>query len=108
MLEKLGIRCDVAANGREALEMLELLPYDLVFMDCQMPEMNGHEAAVEIRRRETGSRRVTIVAMTAQATVESREQCMKSGMDGFLSKPVVIEELIKVLSRCAESSGVES
>ena len=108
MLEKLGIRCDVAANGREALEMLELLPYDLVFMDCQMPEMTGHEAAVEIRRRETGSRHVTIVAMTAQATVESREQCMKSGMDGFLSKPVGIEELMKVLSRCAESSGVES
>lgn len=98
MLEKLGIRCDVAANGREAVEMLELLPYDLVFMDCQMPEMNGHEAILEIRRRESGSRRVTIIAMTAQATVESREDCMKSGMDGFLSKPVIIEELIKVLN----------
>jgi signal transduction histidine kinase/DNA-binding response OmpR family regulator len=99
MLEKLGIRCDVAANGREAVEMVGMLPYDLVFMDCRMPEMNGLEAAVEIRRREDPSRRVTIVAMTAQATVESRAECMESGMDEFVTKPVVIEELIDVLTR---------
>jgi signal transduction histidine kinase/DNA-binding response OmpR family regulator len=99
MLEKLGIRCDVAANGREAVEMVGMLPYDLVFMDCRMPEMNGTDAAVEIRRREDAGRRVTIVAMTAEATVESREECMASGMDEFVTKPVVIEELIDVLTR---------
>jgi signal transduction histidine kinase/DNA-binding response OmpR family regulator len=98
MLDKLGIRSDVAANGREAVEMVELLPYDLVFMDCQMPEMNGYDATLEIRRRERGDRRVTIVAMTAQATVESRAECLDSGMDDFVSKPVVVEELIKVLA----------
>ncbi|HTS76662.1 MAG TPA: response regulator [Bryobacteraceae bacterium] len=105
MLEKLGIRCDVAANGREALELMELLPYDLVFMDCQMPEMTGEEAAVEIRRREGPRRRVRIVAMTALTTVESRERCLASGMDAFLSKPVVIEELIEVLSRWSPQTG---
>jgi signal transduction histidine kinase/CheY-like chemotaxis protein len=99
MLEKLGIRSDVAANGREAVEMTELLPYDLVFMDCQMPEMNGYEAAAEIRRRQTPDRRVTIVAMTAHAMIESRTQCMESGMDDFVSKPVIVEELINVLTR---------
>jgi len=101
MLEKLGIRCDVAANGREAVEMVGMLPYDLVFMDCRMPEMNGTDAAAEIRRREDAGRRVTIVAMTAEATVESRAECMASGMDEFVTKPVAIEELIDVLTRRA-------
>src|SRR5208283_4131467 len=66
MLEKLGVRADVAANGREAVEMFELLPYDAVFMDCQMPEMNGYEAATEIRRREGGQRHIAIIAMTEE------------------------------------------
>jgi CheY-like chemotaxis protein len=101
MLEKLGIRSDVAANGREAVAMVKMLPYDLVFMDCQMPEMNGYDATVEIRRKESADRRVTIVAMTAQATTDSRAQCMESGMDDFVSKPVVVEELINVLTKWA-------
>ena len=67
MLERLGLRADVAANGREAVRMFELLPYDLVFMDCQMPEMDGYEAAQEIRRREGPGRHVAIIAMTADA-----------------------------------------
>lgn len=97
MLEKMGIRADVAANGREAVEMVQMLPYDLIFMDCQMPEMNGYDATAEIRRTERAVRRRTIVAMTAEATVESRARCLASGMDDFMSKPVVLEELIKVL-----------
>jgi len=101
MLDKLGIRCDVAANGREAVEMIELLPYDLVFMDCHMPEMTGEQAAVEIRRREPPGRRVAIVAMTAQATVENRERCYAAGMDAFVTKPVAMEGLIEVLTRWA-------
>src|SRR5262249_8006273 len=105
----LGIRCDVAANGREAVDMIETLPYDLVFMDCHMPEMNGHDATGEIRRRERPGRRVTIIAMTAQATVESRNQCLESGMDDFVSKPVIIEELINVLTKwTAPHQPVES
>ncbi len=109
MLEKLGVRADVAANGREAVEMIELLPYDLVFMDCQMPEMNGYEAAAEIRRRESTERHVTIVAMTAHAMIESRTQCLESGMDDFVAKPVIVEELINVLTRwTAPSHPVES
>jgi signal transduction histidine kinase/DNA-binding response OmpR family regulator len=101
MLEKLGIRCDIAANGREAVEMVEMLPYDLVFMDCQMPEMDGYDAAAEIRRTERPDRHLVIVAMTAQATVESRTRCLTSGMDDFVSKPVILEDLIKVLGTWA-------
>ena len=101
MLEKLGIRCDVAANGREAVDMLEMLPYDLLFMDCQMPELNGYDATAELRRRERSGQHVTIIAMTAQVTVESRTQCLDSGMDDFVSKPVSVEELIKVLNKWA-------
>ncbi len=101
MLERLNIRCDVAANGREAVEMIGLMPYDLVLMDYEMPEMNGLEAAIEIRRREPPDRRVTIVAMTAHTTIDSRNRCFSSGMDVFVGKPVAIEELIEVLARFA-------
>ena len=67
MVESLGLRADVAANGREAVEMFELLPYDLILMDCQMPEMDGYEATGQIRQREGSPRRVVIIAMTAEA-----------------------------------------
>jgi len=88
----------VAANGKEAIHMLDLLPYDLVFMDCQMPEMNGYEATREIRRMENGSpRHIKIVAMTAEATVTCQEQCLQAGMDGFVSKPVKLEDLVEVI-----------
>ena len=98
LLERLGLRADVAANGKEAVHMLDLLPYDLVFMDCQMPEMNGYEATREIRRIENGtSRRVKIVAMTAEATTTCQEQCLQAGMDGFVSKPVKLEDLVEVI-----------
>jgi CheY-like chemotaxis protein len=99
MLERFGLRVDVAANGREALEMFALLPYDLVFMDCQMPEVNGYEASAAIRRREAPGRRVTIVAMTAEALTGSREQCLKAGMDDFVSKPVTLGNLAAVLDK---------
>src|SRR5439155_26416848 len=67
LLAKLGIRADVAANGREAVEMWQLLPYDVVLMDCQMPEMNGYEATAQIRLLEGPGQRVPIVALTADA-----------------------------------------
>jgi CheY-like chemotaxis protein len=73
LLEKLGIRPDLAANGREAVQMFELVPYDLIFMDCQMAEMDGFVASRQIRLGETDGRRVAIIAMTAEAMAGSRE-----------------------------------
>ncbi|HTW64690.1 MAG TPA: response regulator [Bryobacteraceae bacterium] len=97
MLERLGLRPDVAANGREALNMVQLSAYDVIFMDCQMPEMDGYEAADEIRRREGPNPRVRIIAMTADVLKGSRERCLEAGMNAFISKPVKLDDLIKVL-----------
>jgi CheY-like chemotaxis protein len=99
LLEKLGLRPDVAANGREVLKMLEMAPYDLVFMDCQMPEMDGYEATREIRRGERVGRRVVIVAMTAEAMAGARESCLASGMDDHIAKPVNLEDLFNALQK---------
>ncbi len=97
LLGKLGCRVDVAANGLEALAMAAQLPYDLIFMDCQMPEMDGFEATGEIRRREGAAHRTPIVAMTAGAMAADRERCRQAGMDGYLSKPVRAEQLRETL-----------
>jgi CheY-like chemotaxis protein len=97
LLERLGLRADVACDGREAIAMLEMMPYDLIFMDCQMPEMNGYEATAEIRRREGKDRHVPIVAMTAEATVTCKEQCSAVGMNGYISKPVRMDDIVDAL-----------
>jgi signal transduction histidine kinase/DNA-binding response OmpR family regulator/HPt (histidine-containing phosphotransfer) domain-containing protein len=94
MLNKLGYRCDIASNGKEAVDMLAQLPYDLVLMDCQMPEMDGYMATRMIREREeSGDRRTPIIAMTANAMREDRARCLDAGMDGFIPKPIALEEL---------------
>ena len=105
MLEKFGIRADVAATGREAVEMQRLLQYDVVFMDCQMPEMNGYEATAEIRRRENEEQHVTIIAMTADVSTSCREQCRHCGMDDFIPKPVKKEMLLAALSKWVLSNA---
>ncbi len=98
MLEKLAIRADVANNGREAVEMSRQSRYDVILMDCQMPEMNGYEAAMELRRQEAGAR-VTIIALTAEAISGARERCLAAGMDDFITKPVHFEELARAMEK---------
>jgi CheY-like chemotaxis protein len=98
MLAKLGVRADVAANGRQGIEMLEAMPYDIVFMDCQMPEMNGYEAVATIRSLAGRNQRVPIIAMTAEAIAGCRERCIEAGMDDFVSKPVKLDDLVQALS----------
>jgi len=99
MLEKLGMRPDLAADGREAVHMFGLLPYDLIFMDCQMPEMDGYTATREIRRREGPIRHVPIVAMTANVMAGSRDECLSAGMDDHISKPVKMELIFEALRK---------
>jgi two-component system, sensor histidine kinase and response regulator len=97
MLEKLGCRVDVAGNGFEAVQMVSQLPYDLVLMDCQMPEMDGFQASRQIRSLGAAAKKVNIVALTAAATPEDREQCLSAGMNDYLTKPVSLSALAKAL-----------
>jgi CheY-like chemotaxis protein len=99
MFEKLGCRIDLACNGREAVEMSRQLHYDVIFMDCFMPELDGYGASREIRALEQSDRRVPIVALTANAMADDRAKCMAAGMDDFLSKPVSLEDIRKALQR---------
>jgi CheY-like chemotaxis protein/HPt (histidine-containing phosphotransfer) domain-containing protein len=101
LLGQMGYRADVAANGLEAIAAVERQPYDVVFMDVQMPEMAGLEATREITRRWSSEQRPRIVAMTANALQSDREMCLAAGMDDYMSKPIRVEELIAALERSA-------
>lgn len=100
MIEKLGYDVDIVANGLETLDALRLIQYDLVLMDCQMPEMDGFEATRRIRLEDSGvlNSHVPIVAMTASAMSDDRNRCLQSGMNDFIAKPVHIQELQKMLA----------
>ena len=99
LLGKLGCRVDVAANGLEASDLAAHLPYDLIFMDCQMPEMDGYQATSEIRQREGAARHTPIIALTAGAMAEDRERCLQAGMDDYVSKPFHVAQLSEMLDK---------
>ena len=108
MLEVLGCSAWVARDGREACAAFPVRPYDVVLMDCQMPEMDGFEATREIRSIEArrGSRPVPVVALTANALQGDRERCIEAGMDEFLSKPFLLAQLRDVLFRSVPAARV--
>jgi CheY-like chemotaxis protein/anti-sigma regulatory factor (Ser/Thr protein kinase) len=99
LLEKCGCRVDLAANGREAVEMAGRFSYDLIFMDCGMPEMDGFEATRAIREAEASGTRAPIVALTAHVFAGTREGCLASGMDDYVPKPVSLEAIEEALLR---------
>jgi PAS domain S-box-containing protein len=101
MLKKVGLQSDVVANGQEAVNALQTIPYDLVFMDCQMPEMDGFEATRCIRNGTSGvvNPSIPIIAMTAFAMQGDKEKCILAGMNDFIAKPVLKRELTELLAR---------
>ena len=102
MLSDVGCDADVAANGQEAVEMSSANHYDLILMDCQMPELDGYEATRAIRQHErsgSGAARIPIVALTAHAMTGDREKCLAAGMDGHLGKPFTKHQLEEILKR---------
>ncbi|MBF0230447.1 MAG: response regulator [Desulfamplus sp.] len=101
ILKKLGFHADVVCNGEEAIKVLRSITYDVVFMDCQMPEMDGYEATRLIREEETGviNKDITIIAMTANAMKGDREKCLQVGMNDYIAKPIRPDPLNKILEK---------
>lgn len=108
LLEKLGCIVDIVANGKEAVTQVKKHAYDIVFMDCQMPEMDGYEAAAAIRRYEGVARHTVVVAMTANAMQGDREKCIQAGMDDYIAKPIQKEVVQQVLNRWNKARGTNS
>jgi CheY-like chemotaxis protein len=112
LLQQMGYRADLAANGLQALAALDQQPYDLIFMDVMMPEMGGLEATAAIRERQQQPARfpnykspIIIVAMTANAMQGDREKCIAAGMDDYLAKPVRLEDIRAIVERWGSAAG---
>lgn len=103
MLEKMGYQADVVNNGKEAVTALQAAAYNLVLMDCEMPEMDGFQAAMEIRKNECDGQHITIIALTGGSCNGDREKCLNAGMDDYLSKPVNQNELFSKLCNLAKN-----
>jgi CheY-like chemotaxis protein len=110
MLEKMGYRVDIAADGYQAVTLAMASRYDLILMDCSMPEMDGYQATAEIRRlnAEGALRRIPIIALTANALPEDRERCLAAGMDDYLSKPIAPEDLRAMLDKYLDHTAAGS
>ena len=99
LLDKMGYAADVACNGREAVERARKVPYDLILMDCQMPELDGYAATAEIRGHQGKAPHAPIIALTANSMQGDREKCLAAGMDDYLSKPIALEALAAILEK---------
>jgi CheY-like chemotaxis protein len=98
-LKRLGFAADAVENGLQALEALDRQPYDIVFLDCRMPELDGYETARRIRRRETGQKHTPIIAITAYTMRGHPEKCLAAGMDDYLAKPYREQDLQTILNQ---------
>jgi signal transduction histidine kinase/DNA-binding response OmpR family regulator len=108
LLERAGWSVSTVWNGAEAVTLVARERFDVVLMDCQMPVMDGYEATARIRASNAPSARTPIIAMTATAMQGDRERCLLAGMDGYVSKPIVVSELMQALERFSPDAGVES
>ncbi|MDX1429112.1 MAG: response regulator, partial [Rhodothermales bacterium] len=106
LLERLGYEADVVANGMEALVAVRHVQYDVILMDVQMPEMDGLEATRQLCKQYSPEERPRIVAVTADAQASDREECLRAGMDDYLSKPVRLEQIAEALSNCSRKTAV--
>ena len=107
LLEKLGVDVDLVANGEEAMSVLEQHSYDLVFMDCQMPVLNGFDTTRKIRDQESKviNHAVPIIAMTANALLGDRDRCITAGMDDYISKPIHVSKVQQMLEQWLSGSN---
>jgi CheY-like chemotaxis protein len=112
MLDRLGLTPDVASNGVEAVRLFRAQQHHVIFMDCQMPELDGYEATHAIRELNSSGCGPVIIAMTAEALAGAREKCLAAGMDQYISKPIKLEDLCRALDACipagAKSSAARS
>jgi len=104
LLRKIGCEFKAVANGREALDALERDAYDVVLMDCMMPEMDGYEATLRLRAREQANSapHLPVIALTASASASDLDKCMAAGMDDYLSKPYTVDALKVKIARWVE------
>ena len=107
MLINAGFSCEIVENGAKACEIVFQREFSLILMDCQMPEMDGFEATIEIRRRESqlGQARIPIIALTANAMQGDEQKCLAVGMDGYCTKPIKSEILLKAIRENTKTLG---